>query len=112
MAHDLEPQGSSRRYALSANNLGLTSETSSRWKNNHPEYVLLERGLRYKLFRVFVFPKHAVALAAFFYFFQPLKFGFGSVIFVEGIAAADQAIARRSSAIAEGPADHFLLDLA
>src|SRR5689334_13549053 len=40
-------------------------------------------------------------------FFQLLKLGLGAVVAVEGIAATDQAIARRGGAIAEGAADEL-----
>ena len=45
--------------------------------------------------------------AGLFDLFEPLELGLGGVILVEGIATADEPVARAGGAIAESPADGF-----
>ena len=48
----------------------------------------------------------------FFDFFEGLEFGFSGIVFVERVAAADEAVAGCGGAVAEGAADEFLVESA
>jgi hypothetical protein len=45
-------------------------------------------------------------------FFEGLEFGFGGIVLVEGVAAADETVAGGGGAIAEGAADEFFVESA